>query len=37
MWIECDLCENPWCTEHNAHAFECPCDPIEEQDGDPYG
>lgn len=25
-WIPCpEGCENPWCTEHELHAFECPC------------
>lgn len=31
-WVECAHCENPWCTLHLKHAFECDCPPL---DGDP--
>ena len=30
VWVPCDSCEDYWCTDHDMHAHECPCPPIEE-------
>lgn len=29
-WVKCLYCENPWCTLHDVHAYDCPCPPVEE-------
>ena len=29
LWIECDMCEDFWCTLHDAHVWECPCPEID--------
>lgn len=28
-WVEC-ACGDYWCTEHDAHAYDCHCPPIED-------
>ena len=31
MWIDCPGgCDDRWCTEHEQHAFECPCPALDE-------
>jgi hypothetical protein len=30
VWVACPCCDDPWCTRHDQHAFECACPPIEE-------
>jgi hypothetical protein len=38
-WVECEDCENPWCTIHDMHAHDCDCPAIEDWDEngvDPY-
>ena len=36
VWVRCTNCDEFWCLVHHAHAFECPCPPIEDWDGSPY-
>lgn len=31
-WVPCPGCENPWCTIHNKHAFECDCPALGEEE-----
>jgi hypothetical protein len=30
LWIECDLCEDFWCTFHDCHVADCPCPGVEQ-------
>lgn len=30
LWIECDMCEEWWCSLHDSHVFDCICPGIEE-------
>ncbi len=32
-WVPCLCCENPWCSVHDQHAFECPCPPVGGESG----
>ena len=34
IWVRCEMCEDFWCTQHEEHAADCPCPPIEEWVGD---
>ena len=39
IWVECPDCGDFWCEEHELHAFECPCPPVEAFEAaglDPY-
>ena len=36
LWGPCTGCEDPWCSRHHMHAFECPCPGTDELDFDPY-
>ena len=35
-WVRCPCCENYWCNQHEKHAHECDCPPIEQWETDPY-
>ena len=35
-WTPCGCCPEFWCSIHEAHAWECPCPPVEEWALDPY-
>ena len=30
-WVQCDSCDDKWCSVHWLHAFECPCPGLEDQ------
>ena len=30
QWIQCDGCDDKWCSVHHLHVFECPCPGIED-------
>ena len=36
VWIRCPECEDFWCLEHQDHAYDCECPPVEEWEGSPY-